>query len=287
MSDGASRLAANLLGGRNADGGWPYYRGKSSRLEPTAWAVLALAKHSPASDATSALIRWPHDRGLLLEHAGGIPNYTFHALALLALAHAGVEHASGTASIVAALERVKGIAVEGSFGKRQDNALQGWSWIAETFSWAEPTAWALLALKKVRKTGVPVNAERIEQGERLLINRSCASGGWNYGNADVNGQDLRPYVPTTAVGVLAMQDRHEPEVLRSLDYLEQHATSERSGTALSLAAMALGVARRNTTPVRAALDAQIDTTLEIGNLAVIASALLALEPDSSHAAFAL
>jgi hypothetical protein len=287
MSEGASRLAADLVGGRHADGGWPYYRGKASRLEPTAWAVLALAKDSSAADPVSALVRWPHDRGLLIEHAGGIPNYTFHALALLALAHAGVEHQAGTAALLAALGRVRGIPVEGSFGKRQDNTLLGWSWIAESFSWAEPTAWALLALKKLRKSGAQVDTDRIDQGERLMINRSCVSGGWNYGNADANGQDLRPYVPTTAVGVLAMQDRSEPEVARSVEYLEQHATSEQSGSALSLAAIALGVSRRNTAPVRAALDKQLDTTLEFGNLAVIASALVALTSDGSHAAFAL
>ena len=34
----------------------------------------------------------------------------------------------------------------------------------------------------------------------LLADRACRGGGWNYGNANVLGQDLHPYVPTTAVG---------------------------------------------------------------------------------------
>ena len=42
-----SRLMADLIGGRNADGGWPYYRGKASRLEPTAWSAIALAALAP------------------------------------------------------------------------------------------------------------------------------------------------------------------------------------------------------------------------------------------------
>ena len=35
-------LRQQLLDGRNADGGWGYYRGRVSRLEPTCWALLAL-----------------------------------------------------------------------------------------------------------------------------------------------------------------------------------------------------------------------------------------------------
>jgi len=287
MSDTTSALTAELIGGRNADGGWPYYRGKASRLEPTAWSAIALSDSPDGMSAARTLARWPHDGGLLLEHAGGIPNYAFHALALIALRHAGVEHESGTTALVDSLTNAKGIAVESSFGKHQDNSLQGWSWIAETFSWAEPTAWSLFLLKKLRKTGAQVDAGRIDDGERLLINRSCASGGWNYGNADVNGQDLRAYVPTTAIGVLAMQDRRDAEVMRSIDYLEHHATAERSAGALALATIALEVCGRPVATVRAALDEQSSVTLQFGNFAVIASALAALKPHGDHAAFTL
>jgi len=287
MSDSTSALTAELLSGRNADGGWPYYRGKASRLEPTAWSAIALADTPAGAEAAGVLARWPHDGGLLLEHAGGIPNYGFHALALIALAHAGVEHETGTATLVDGLTKAKGIVIDGSFGKRQDNSLQGWSWIAETFSWAEPTAWSLLLLKKLRRAGARVDAGRIDDGERLLINRSCASGGWNYGNSDANGQDLRAYVPTTAIGVLAMQDRRDAEVLRSIDYLEHHATAERSGDALALATIALEACGRPVTQVRTALDEQSAITLEFGNFAVIASALTALKPQGDHAPFAL
>jgi hypothetical protein len=286
MSERQSQLTAALVASRNADGGWPYYAGKGSRLEPTAWAALALANTAEGSAVVDTLRRWPRAGDLLLEHAGGIPNYTFHALALLALARASV-HDLLIGELLAGLERVKGIAIEGSFGKHQDNSLQGWSWIAETFSWAEPTAWSLLLLKKLKKSGVPVDAARLDHAERLMINRTCATGGWNYGNADVNGQDLRAYVPTTAVGLLGMQDRQDPEILRSVDYLDQHATAEASGHALSLATIALDVWRRDASTARAALDAQLNTTLEIGNCAVIASALMALKPEESHAAFAL
>ena len=66
-----------LLAGRNADGGWGYYAGKASRLEPTCWGLLALGDADPA-----VLTRWPAAGGLLRERSGGDVNFAFHALAL-------------------------------------------------------------------------------------------------------------------------------------------------------------------------------------------------------------
>ena len=58
-----------------------------------------------------------------------------------------------------------------------------------------------------RPTG---SQERLEQAERLLFDRQCAGGGWNYGNSEVLGQKLHAYVPTTALALLALQDRRDP-----------------------------------------------------------------------------
>ena len=141
MSAGdAQRLREVLIRGRNSDGGWGYYPAKSSRLEPTAWATLALL--TAAEDRQSILPDWPVTAdGLLVERTGGTPNHAFHALALLTLFARGIEHRRGNASLVNALQRVKGIALEPAENSRQDNSLRAWSWIAGTFSWVEPTAW--------------------------------------------------------------------------------------------------------------------------------------------------
>jgi hypothetical protein len=199
-----------------------------------------------------------------------------------------VEHTTGNPSLLAAIERVKGIRLEQPAHTRQDNSLQGWSWTPETFSWVEPTAWCLLAVKKWARThGVTVDMARVGEAERVLINRSCIDGGWNYGNPDVLGTNLRPYVPTSAIALLAMQDRRDdPVVARSLDYLAAHAVSEKSGVALSLAMIALRVYNRRIEPVRAALLEQLPVTLALGNIASIGMALYALE-DQSYAAFTL
>jgi hypothetical protein len=138
-------LRQALLASRNADGGWGYYAGKASRLEPTSWALVALGREAEPLDV---LRRWPANAGLLLEHRGGEPNFGFHAVALLALRALDVQHEAGNSALLSAVQRVKGTALEQSSLMRQDNALQAWSWIPNTFSWVEPTAWCLLALKK-------------------------------------------------------------------------------------------------------------------------------------------
>ena len=85
-------LTSVLIAGQNPDGGWGYYLHKTSRLEPTCWAVLGLAAAGRLSEAGAALCDWPSRNGLLLERPGGEPNYAFHGLALLALNAAALEH---------------------------------------------------------------------------------------------------------------------------------------------------------------------------------------------------
>lgn len=281
----SSEITAFLLSGRNGDGGWGYFAGRKSRLEPTCWAALAL--HSADREAPAALRRWPARDGLLLERDGGEPNYAFHGLALLTLLACGVDHDAGNAALVDGIQRVQGLTFDASPYFRQNNGLVGWSWVERTFGWVEPTAWCLLALKKWRPVaGTPVDAHRIDQAEQLLSDRVCEPGGWNYGNSNALGQQLQPYVPTTAIGLLAMQDRAgDDAVRRSLAFLESEATSERSGAALSLASMALGVHRRPFAPVRLALDEQVPVTLALGNLCTAAMASVALGGEAQAGAF--
>jgi len=288
MTTDIHHLAESLRRGQNADGGWGYFPGKASRLEPTAFAALALAGTANGAAAAAALHQWPSTDGLLLERAGGGPNYGFHGVALLAMRACGIEHVAGTASLVGALQRVKGVRLERSTTGSQDNTLQAWSWIPQTFSWVEPTAWCLLSLKKWVPTNRGVDPARLDEAERLLINRSCRAGGWNYGNADVLGKDLRPYVPTTAIALLALQHRRDhPVVERSLDYLEEHATSERSGTALALALLALRTYGRRDNAVRSALIEQLPVTMALQNHAAVALAAYALSSEQTYAAFTL
>ena len=217
-------LQHQLLEARNGDGGWGYEPGRTSRLEPTCWALLALGGAQAGSDRV--LAEWPTQKGALLEQRAGLPNWSFHALALatrLALGDAPVAELQRLAD---ALVEARGLTFEPSPVQRQDNRLQGWSWIDGTFSWAEPTAWAVFGLKKCHALGiVPKGAStRIRDGESLLQDRVCAGGGWNYGNSNVFNKNLPAYIPTTAIALLALQDRQDEAFVRnSLTYLEKHA----------------------------------------------------------------
>jgi hypothetical protein len=237
------------LAARNADGGWGYAQGKSSRIEPTAWALLALARSDRTLVDIGRLLKWPREGRWLTDVPGAPANFAFNALAALTL----FTHPDGKApaeDLARALLDVRGRRFDQAPSLRQDNSLQAWPWVDGTFSWVEPTSWCLLLVKKCRARLGPAAAERIHVGEAMLRDRACSVGGWNYGSSNVYGQELFPYVPTTALGLLAMQDhRTDPVVTRARSRLQESAASEPTTTALALTVIAMRV---HGLPVKAA-----------------------------------
>jgi hypothetical protein len=231
-----------LTAARNTDGGWGYTAGHASRLEPTSLALMALAAAGSPADPT-VLARWPGDRGLLVDPQTRMVNASENAVALLAAHRPGVPLAALCTSVATALAGMRGVKLPPSNTNRQDNALEGWPWTANTFSWVEPTAWCVLGLKKWTRTHPNASVEaRVVQGERLLIDRVCKDGGWNYGNSNALGKELFPYVPTTAIALLALLNHDEHEaVKKSAAHLWAHGLDERSGLSLSLCRIALGL----------------------------------------------
>jgi hypothetical protein len=293
--DAIAAMRDVVVRGANADGGWPYYDGHSSRLEPTCWALLALAGANSSGNAAPAIDLAAHGRfladaqrpdGLLLEpslRAEGRPNSGFNGLAVLAMsAVPGLVSVSMLSSVVNGLLGAKGMQIPASEINRQDNQLQGWSWIDGTFSWVEPTTWCMIGLNKAPSPPAALRG-RLEEGERLLVDRCCAQGGWNYGNSNMLGQDLRPYVPTTALGLMAMQRRaSDAAVVRSLAWLKGHALAEQSAMALSLAHIALVVYDAAPDSMSEHLLAQWDRTAFLGNRHLTAMALYALTAGSQR-----
>ncbi len=280
--DAATDLKQVLLRVRNTDGGWGYYAGKASRLEPTCWALLALG--SAVDDA--ALRNWPLKDGLLIDPNSPTPNFGFHGLALLTLLARRVEHVASNRRLIAAIESSKGVKLPDREALRQRNDLQAWSWTEGTFSWIEPTAWCLIALKKARSLSLAVDATRVADGDSVLFDRCCARGGWNYGNSNVLGKELAPYVSTTALGLLALQDhRSHTAVERSLQLLQNDWNSEQSGLALGLSAVAMRRFGLKGEGVLAALNESAATILDLGNLHVIGVALHALAGEQDAFAY--
>lgn len=260
-----------LLAARNPDGGWPYYSGKISRLEPTAWALLALhaAGERVSIDPLSA---WPRRDGWFLDRSSDAVNVGFNGLAAVVLRSL---NAPGEliAPLRAAIIDAKGEKIANSSINRQDNSLQGWAWTRGTFSWVEPTAWGLIALKRLGPRDQVASA-RIAEGERLLSDRVCKDGGWNHGNSNMLGADLTPYVPTSALGLIALGDRRAEEpAIRTLRYLTANRLAERSAMGLGLTRIALGLYGASAADVGVALGDEWKRSAFLGNLHVTALAL--------------
>jgi hypothetical protein len=302
----AMRLRQVLAGKANESGGWAYYSGKGSRVEPTSWALLALADTWDGEPAAWQRFAAPHlrflrstqrDDGLLVDVPHAPPNFTANGVAACVLAHLAAVTALGppTANdggrpsvdrLLGGLVGVKGISVNAP-DPRQDNKLQGWPWMPDTFSWLEPTCWCVLALKKTRARARNGVQARIDEADKLILNRSCEAGGWNFGNASALGQDLRPYVPTTALGLIALQDRRAEAVVgRSLAYLTQARVKEPSAMALALTALCLRIYDRAADDVEARLAEDADRAERTGNLQALAMLVYALSA-TQHGAKAM
>lgn len=284
------QLHDRLRAGANT-AGWAYDAGKSSRIEPTCWALLALhglGGKSPTREPEArfrphlAYLRsLQHAEGFLVETDPSLVNVTANALALITLrALGGPDSAESAQRLQTALVALKGVSLAEPDPK-QDNALQGWPWVRGTFSWVEPTAWALLALKlESRATGSAIAAPRQDEAERLLLNRVCVGGGWNYGNASTLGQDLRAYVPTTAIALLALQDRQsQPAVRQSVNTLVEHQVAEPGTMSLALVSLCLNLLGVPTQSVDEVLAGTAERAAVSGNLLATAMALFALSFD--------
>jgi hypothetical protein len=122
-----------------------------------------------------------------------------------------------------------------------DTTLAGWSWAENTHSWVEPTAMNVLALRAAGLHDSP----RTRVGIALLLDRELASGGANYGNTTVLGQELRPHVMPTALTLLALSaESVHPKTRHSLDYLIKTVHGNYAAASLGLSVLALTAYQR-------------------------------------------
>ncbi len=218
FSDPRQLRLARLRAMQNTDGGWGYFPSKQSRLEPTCYALLAMHGDKPSAEAWMrgwSLIRsWQREDGGF--RPGADIQVSSWATALVVTLHCvhgtydsrfqkGVRWLLGSKGVEGSwLERALGLVMR--MPVDYDRRYKGWPWCAETSSWVEPTAHSVLALKKASgKVADPSLADRVSEGERMMLDRRSPDGGWNYGNRRVLQTDLPSYPETTAVALLGLQ----------------------------------------------------------------------------------
>ncbi|MEJ2006957.1 MAG: hypothetical protein P8Z30_02190 [Acidobacteriota bacterium] len=287
-------FSAFLRDAQNPDGGWGYHPGSESCTEPAALSILALRGHEATggkslSSASDWLRRAQLPEGAWPVAGGERPGCWVTALACLALLKLssptenavtrGMQWlcqtwpAEGNAwwRIRQRLQRRTEAIV------RQDHSLHGWGWTPDTASWVEPTASALLLLKNVPAEFLPPEAnKRMRLGEAMLADRVCPGGGWNTGNPFVYGEPGIPRVGPTAWALVALGDKKDHAAnVKSLEWLEHNYQEIRGPGSLALAHLCLKLYGRPTAPIEPRLQALYLNNQFLGNIPVIAWAILA------------
>jgi len=209
-SDWRDDARRRLLGLRRRPGSWGYRPGTAPASEPTGLAGLALlatgeGDDRPGHGAASDAGRWlgsarRGDGSLGVTTSLPEPGWATPTALLLWSALGGFEAERSAATRWLLAARGRPIAREAGDPMGHDTTLVGWPWVAETHSWVEPTATALLALAREGQAG---HARSLE-GVRVLRDRAIPGGGWNLGNPVVFGTTLRPLPGPTGLALLAL-----------------------------------------------------------------------------------
>lgn len=239
-----------LRSAQNADGGWGFFPGKQSWLEPTAYAVLALEASGDASGAAQrgwelmrswqladgswpacAAVREPHWTTALcvtLHCRRGVYDDAFRRGVDWLLGVSGIEN--GLAFRLAHFLRPSVVELDPSF--------EAWPWRPGNSSWIEPTAHTLVALKQAAPhAGGDRLRERVRMGEKMILDRRCSDGGWNYGNRKVLGTELPSYPETTALALIGLGGRSD--LAGAIALAQTHLRTTRSALAQAWLRVAL------------------------------------------------
>lgn len=234
------------------DGGWGYRAGMNVHTEPTALSCLALCTHHTHSDVVYQALKLlkkmqKPDGSVPVSSIVDTTNWAT-GLCLLAWLHCGDEYKDQFEKpVINAMSWLLG-----TRGKRlklqpdimgHDTTLQGWPWVEHTHSWAEPTSYAVMALRANGQHDHP----RVREGIELLLDRALPDGGWNYGNTRTLGQILQPFPCTTGIVLTALKGvPDDNRIDESIRYLKQELLHIRSP--LSLCWGLIGLSSWNARP---------------------------------------
>ena len=301
----AASCVSLLKGAQNADGGWGHRAGGESRVEPTAWALLALQQAARASQQREALAEaqrsafqflraqqladgsWPAAPGQIV----GCWATSLACWALLADPDSRQAVAAGLRWLcndwprsANLLRRMLRRIARGAKVSEQNESLYGWGWTPQTASWVEPTAFALLALQMAPKNLRPAESvKRMDLAKAMLYDRMCPGGGWNCGNPKVYGVAGDPSVPQTVWALLALRNEAgRTEQSSSLHWLETNLAGKlKKGLAsLALAKICFDVYGKSWPAGAPAVDQAVAASELAGNVMTLAWISLALNAQA-------
>lgn len=231
---------------QNHDGGWRYGVSGASWTEPTAMALLALiAEGREDSDAVRRGVHWLRsaqspDGGWPAQP--GVPGSTWVGalVGLLPAGLIGLERQRAnvdwflrhTGEDTTWANRVRRWMISG--GHYDTGDVEGWSWYPGTAAWVTPTALTIAALQKQSRIFPSSQLEsRVRAGQRFLLDRACAGGGWNHGAAQALGYQAKAYPETTGAALVAMAGVKSPVkdagLKKAAEFLRQCRSAEALG----------------------------------------------------------
>ena len=242
-------LARRLIDLQNADGGWAASGAGGSATEPTSWALRALESiaRDPELETALSAAREPGGNASMAEsRRKAIAWLTTRQFASGSWPISDEVAESGASTAIAALALAD--CPEPELGERAidgvewllehrgnrvpwylnlywrwkpevrpweyDLGIRGWSWAPGLWGFIEPTSIAVILLKTMETRLARLSVrEAIDEGEAFLVDRSCPTGGWNYGIGRSHEEDLWPYPDTTAFALLALGPERPDEAV--------------------------------------------------------------------------
>jgi len=243
MQDAIQAAQSFLIQSQIPGSGWGYRSDSPQAFpEPTCYSLLALADTTfSQTDPLVWLVGLVNEGGQLYLPNDDSPNWgTSHLI--IALSRLDLLPEVRLASIDWLLEW-KSQYIETTEVVTLDGTLIGWPWISDTFSWVQPTSYAIFALKLA---GLREH-ERVKEAEALLFDRMCRGGGWNFGNPIILDRQIDPSLSETAIALFALQDVPEAtgEIDQGLSLLENELPNYPTALALSLGILCLQLYERS------------------------------------------
>jgi len=260
------------------EGGLADHAGGDYRSDTTAWAILAfkafgkdagVLQHLQARLAAEQLI----DGRVCISQK--YPDVFWPtSLAILAW-HGSTQYADSQKRAIDFLLHISGMPWEKKPDSpfAHDTSIKGWPWIENTYSWVEPTALALIAL---RTSGFEKHPRAIE-AIKLLMDRQSPKGGWNYGNTIVYGNELHSMPGPTGIALQAISGLvSRDKIEKSLIYLKTNV--EKLYTPFALGWSLLGLSAWNERPAdsQALIVSSLDRQKRYGPYATSLLSLLVL-----------